>query len=226
MESAKVIKRIDYEKSFASGLNFYKLFWVFFIGCIMGVVVETIWCLVTGFHIESRTGLIYGPFNLVYGFGALFMTIGLYWLRNKSDRWIIIGGTIIGGAFEYACSWVQEMIFGTVSWDYSQYPFNLNGRICLLYSLFWGILSLVWLKHLFPLLTKYIEKIPNSFGKSLTFTLLIFMIFNVFMSSIVVERLVDRRNSIPASNSLEEYIDKKYTDERVKKIYPHMRFVE
>ncbi len=225
MESVKAGK-ISYDKSFASGFNFYKLFWIFFIGCIMGVVIETIWCLATGFHFESRTGLIYGPFNPVYGFGALFMTIALYWLKNKSDRWILIGGTIVGAAFEYICSWVQEMIFGTVSWDYSNYPFNLNGRICLLYSLFWGILALVWLKHIFPLMTKYIEKIPNSFGKSLTFVLLIFMIFNVLMSSAVVSRLVDRRNAVPVSNLFERYIDEKYPDERVNKIYPNMRFIE
>ena len=58
-------------RHFARGMNFYKLFWVFFIGCFLGVVVETLWCLATRFHYESRVGLVYGPFNLVYGFGAL-----------------------------------------------------------------------------------------------------------------------------------------------------------
>jgi|GEM_PF-4663813 len=75
------------EKSFASGLNFYKLFWIFFVGCFLGVVIETLYCLVTRHHFESRQGLIYGPFNLVYGLGALAMTLGLYWLGTCGYSW-------------------------------------------------------------------------------------------------------------------------------------------
>ena len=67
--------QIDYrerqEAHFAQGMTFYKLFWVFFIGCFAGVVLETIYCLIQRGHYESRVGLIYGPFNLVYGVGAL-----------------------------------------------------------------------------------------------------------------------------------------------------------
>ncbi len=213
-------------QSFASGLNFYKLFWVFFIGCIAGVIIETIWCLITRFHYESRTGLIYGPFNLVYGFGALLMTVCLYCLRNRRDLWIIIGGLAIGTVFEYVCSYLQEVLFGTVSWEYSKFPFNLHGRVNMLYSLFWGVLALVWVKNLFPLITEYIEKIPNSFGKVLTWFLLIFMIINTFMSACVVGRMAGRYENISPSNKFEEYIDKKYPDERVKNIYPNMIHVD
>lgn len=213
-------------QSFTSGLNFYKLFWVFFIGCIAGVIIETIWCLLTRFHYESRTGLIYGPFNLVYGFGALLMTVCLYWLRNRRDLWIIIGGFVIGTVFEYACSFVQESLFGTVSWEYSNFPLNLNGRVNMLYSLFWGVLALIWVKNLFPLMTKYIERIPNSFGKTLTWVLLLFMVFNTSMSAFVVGRMAERYDNIAPSNRFEEYLDKKYPDERVKKIYPNMIHVK
>ncbi|MEG1850039.1 MAG: hypothetical protein RR197_05725, partial [Oscillospiraceae bacterium] len=70
-------------RSFASGLNLYKLFWVFFIGCFLGVVLETAWFLLTRFQLVNRTGLIYGPFNLIYGFGAVLMTLSLSWLADK-----------------------------------------------------------------------------------------------------------------------------------------------
>lgn len=126
---------IDYEekitKHFAAGDTFYKLFWVFFIGCFGGVVIETIWCLITRGHYESRVGLIYGPFNLVYGFGALVLTYSLYKYRNRSSIYSFIGGFISGSIVEYACSFFQEMAFGSTSWDYSSMPYNLNGRICL-----------------------------------------------------------------------------------------------
>ena len=84
---------------FAHGLNFYKLFWMFFICCFLGVVIETVFCLVTTGRLMQRTGLVWGPFNLIYGIGAVLLTICLRPLIGKSDRWIFIGGAVLGGAF-------------------------------------------------------------------------------------------------------------------------------
>lgn len=93
---------------FAHGLNFYKLFWVFFLCCFLGVVIETIFCWIASGRLSQRTGLVWGPFNLIYGIGAVLLTVCLHPFIGKSDRWIFIGGSIIGGAFEYFCSWLQE----------------------------------------------------------------------------------------------------------------------
>ena len=210
---------------FAHGLNFYQLFWIFFIGCFLGVVVETIWCLLTRHHYESRTGLIYGPFNLVYGFGALFMTLGLNWLRKKRDAWIFLGGFVIGSVFEYICSWVQEFLFGTVSWQYDEMPFNLNGRINLLYSIFWGVLALLWVKGIYPWMCRLVNRIPNKIGKPLTWVLLVFMILNSAISGLAVARMSARYAGEPATNALEQFLDDHYPDERLQKIYPNMVYV-
>ncbi len=212
--------------SFAHDMNFYQLFWIFFIGCFLGVVIETLWCLLTRHHYESRTGLIYGPFNLVYGFGALFMTLGLSWLRKKRDSWIFLGGVIIGSVFEYLCSWIQEELFGTVSWQYDKMPFNLNGRINLLYSLFWGVLALVWVKGLYPLMCRGISRIPNRIGKPLTWVLLVFMIVNSAISGLAVARMSARQQGAAASSSIAEFLDRHYPDERLEKIYPNMVYVK
>ena len=103
--------QIDYrerqEAHFAQGMTFYKLFWVFFIGCFAGVVLETIYCLIQRGHYESRVGLIYGPFNLVYGVGALCLSGALYRFRNRGRVFSFVGGFIVGSVVEYACSWFQ-----------------------------------------------------------------------------------------------------------------------
>ncbi len=209
---------------FAQGLTFYKLFWVFFIGCFVGVVVEIIWCMITKGHYESRTGLIYGPFNLVYGFGAALLSACLYRFRNRSKIFSFAGGLITGSVVEYVCSWVQEMIFGTTSWDYSNLPFNLNGRICLLYSVFWGILGVMWIKDIYPRMSRWILKIPNKLGKGLTWALLAFMIFNTVMSGLTVLRWTNRREGVSPANGFERYLDRHYPDERMQKIYANMIF--
>ena len=103
--------QIDYAeretRHFAQGKSFYKLFWVFFIGCFLGVVVERVWCFVRYGLYEPRVGLIYGPFNLVYGIGAWALTLALYPMRNRGKIFSFIGGALVGSAVEYACSWFQ-----------------------------------------------------------------------------------------------------------------------
>lgn len=213
------------KKRFAQGLNFYKLFWVFFIGCFMGVVIETVFVFVTAGRLESRTGLVLGPFNLVYGFGALAMAVGLYPLRNKRDGLIMLGGAAIGSAVEYACAWVQMQLFGSASWDYSAMPFNLHGRINLLYSLFWGILAVIWVKEFFPRMSQWIMKIPNTIGVSLTWVLVAFMVVNTALSGMAVLRWAERTaGDAPQTQAVSQWLDKHYPDARMARIYPSMEF--
>ena len=220
--------QIDYRERninhFSAGNGFHKLFWVFFIGCFAGVIIEMIWCLFRHGYIESRSGLIWGPFNLVYGFGALFLDIALYKYRNRSKIYSFIGGFITGSVIEYVCSFVQEMLFGSTSWDYSNVPFNINGRICLLYSIFWGILGVVWIKVIYPRVSNWILKIPNNVGKKLTWVFLIFMILNSAASGLAVYRWSERVNDIPAKTSIAEVLDYWYPNEKLEKIYPNLVF--
>lgn len=211
-------------KSFAYGLNFYKLFWIFFIGSFIGVVVEVIFCLAVDHRYESRSGVIYGPFNPVYGFGAVVITMALYWLRNKRDIWVFICGGLLGAAFEYVCSWYQETFLGTVSWDYSNTFMNINGRTNLMYALFWGLLSIAWLKFIYPFMSKLIERIPNKIGKGLTWVLVIFMVTNCLISAAAVNRMSARHEGVPARSSFDVFLDKTYPDEFLTKIYTHMAY--
>jgi uncharacterized membrane protein len=213
--------------SFAHGLNFYKMFWVFFICCFLGVVIETIFCFFVTGHWEQRTGLVWGPFNLIYGFGAVILTLILHPFIGKKDRWIFLGGAIIGGAFEYFCSWIQQKILGTVSWDYSSMPFNLDGRINLLFCLFWGALALVWVKDLFPIMSGFIERhLPKSWGLPLTWVLVVFMAANSLVSGMAVLRESQRYDGIPATAEWQRLMDEWYPDSTLDKIYPSMQRVD
>ena len=224
--NAQIDYREKQEAHFAQGMTFYKLFWVFFIGCFAGVVLETIYCLIQRGHYESRVGLIYGPFNLVYGIGALCLSGALYRFRNRGRVFSFVGGFVVGSVVEYACSWFQEVCFGSTSWDYSNMPYNLNGRICLLYSVFWGILGIFWIKDIYPRMAKWILKIPNKVGKPLTWALLVFMVFNSVMTLFTSLRWTARREGVPASNAFEAYLDEHYPDERMQKIFANAEFTE
>lgn len=211
---------------FAKGLNGYKLLLVCFIGSFFGVIIEMLWCLVSRGYIESRAGLVYGPFNLLYGFGAVVLTVTLYKFRNRGAWISFLGGIIVGSVVEYFCSWGQEFVFGTRSWDYSKMPFNINGRICLLYSIFWGILGVLWIKNLYPRMAKLILKIPNRVGKICTWVLLAFFVVNTVMSGLALTRWTQRNAGIPAANTFWQTIDERFPDERMEKVYANMVFSE
>ena len=210
--------------SFASGVNFYKVALICIAGSFAGVVVEILWCLFRNGYIESRSGLVYGPFNPVYGIGAVVMTLALYRYRNRSSSISFFGGAVVGSVIEYLLSWGQETLFGSTSWDYSRMPFNLDGRICLLYSLFWGILGVLWIKSLYPRVAQVILKIPNRFGKVLTWVLTIFMVFDCAMSLLAVDRWSERvRGETPVS-AVDVFFDEHFPDSRMERIYANMEF--
>ena len=219
---------IDYEetktKNFAAGINFYKIALICISGSFAGVVVELLWCLIRNGYIESRAGLVYGPFNLLYGVGAVALTLILYRYRNRSSAFSFIGGIVIGSVVEYLLSWGQEALFGSTSWDYSEIPFNINGRICLLYSVFWGFLGVAWIKNIYPRVAKIILKIPNKAGKIITVALTVFMIFNALMSLCSVWRWSERVHNVPAATASDRFFDEHFPDSRMEKIFANMEF--
>ena len=211
------------DKPFAYGFCFTKLFYLFVIGSFIGTILETIWAFCVDGHFEMRVGMVYGPFIPVYGGGACFLTAALYKLYKLNDTLVFTISAFVGAGFEYFCSWLQEQIFGTVSWDYSDTPFNLDGRTNLMYALIWGFLGLVWVRYLYPWTAKLIEKIPKRAGAIITTFLIVFMAFNGFMSVTAIARWTQRTEGVPASNSFEEYLDEKFDDEKMEFLFPGMK---
>lgn len=211
------------EKAFAAGCCFHKLVWLFFIGAFLGDITETIWCLVTMRKLMSRSSVIYGPFSVVWGLAIVMLTLLLDRYKDKPDRYIFVFGTVVGGAYEYICSVFTELVFGTVFWDYSHLPFNLGGRINLLFCFFWGIAALVWLKFVYPFLSRLIEKVPKRPGTWLSWVFVVFMVCNMAISALALARYSDRAAGEPAENGFERFLDEHYTDERMEKIYPNAK---
>ena len=216
------IEKIKAEESgvFAEGCSFYKVVLLFFIGAFLGDITETIFCRVVGGEWMSRSSVVWGPFSIVWGLAIAFATLLLYNYRQRSDGLIFIIGTVLGGVYEYFCSVFTEIVFGKVFWDYSAIPFNLGGRINLLYCFFWGIDAVVWLKKLYPVVSNLIEKIPVFPGVVMTWCLIVFMLANGFVSASALARNTKREQNIPPANAYEVWIDTHYGDEKMKQIYP------
>lgn len=222
-------------KAFAAGCSFYKIVCLFFIGAFLGDITETLFCLATTHRLMSRSSVVYGPFSIVWGLGCAFLTLFLYRYKDKSDRYIFCAGTLLGGVYEYICSVFTELVFGTIFWDYSGFTFNLGGRINLLFCFFWGIAAVVWLKYIYPFLSRLVEKIPGRLGAAACNIMIIFMIFNVIISSLALARYTERNTKTDGSavqeisegnQRLNHFLDTYFTDERMKRIYPNVKIVE
>lgn len=195
------------------------LFWVFIIGSIAGFIFEVIVVFFQKGHFELRQGLIYGPFIPVYGIGAMCYYIVLSKIKIKNKVQIFLITMILGGITEYLCSFIQEKAFGTISWDYSYLPFNINGRTSLLHCIYWGIGGVLYITYIEPLLNKMIDKTNMKAFDLITIILSIFIVFDISISWMAADRQTERKNDIEPQNHLDLFLDKNYPDEYMNRIF-------
>lgn len=211
------------DQVFAKGVCFDKLIWVFLISALLGDFIETIYCRVVGGVWMSRSSVLYGPFSLVWGIGAVLLTLVLQRLAGKPDRYVFVASCFIGGVFEYTCSVFTEVVLGTTFWDYSNMPLNFGGRTNLLYCFFWGILAVFWIKICYPRMSKLVEKIPPITGQVVTWAIVLLMSCNALISAAAMVRYTERVDGLAPDNVIEELLDEAYDNETIERVWPNMR---
>lgn len=121
---------------------------LFFIYSFIGWVLEVLYCSSLQRQFINR-GFLYGPLCPIYGFGGLLVIFLL-----KPFTWsvplLFFMSILVTSLLEYISSWILEKIFATKWWDYSQYKFNIHGRICLLNSLLFGIAGTIAVYFVHP----------------------------------------------------------------------------
>ncbi len=215
-----ILQEREQEKS-EERCSFVQVFWLFLIGAFAGDIVETIFCRITAGVWMSRSSLVWGPFSIVWGLAIALVTILLYKDKDKQEHHIFWVGVFLGGAYEYICSVFTEIVFGKVFWDYSEMPFNLGGRINLLYCFFWGIAAVVWIKGLYPKVSQLIDAILRKTRWVLTGCFMVFMVLNIFVSVLALMRYDTRANGNAAVHGWERVMDKYFDDARMERIYPN-----
>lgn len=207
---------------FAKGLCWDKLIWVFLVSALIGDLIEMVFCRLTGGVWMSRSSVLYGPFSVVWGMGAVVLTVTLRRLADKDDRHVFLAGFVIGGVYEYMCSVFTELVFGTVFWDYSAMPLNIGGRTNVLYCFFWGALSVIWIKMIYPRMSALIEKLPALAGKLITWAVMVIMICNGLLTGAAMLRYNSRAVRPEAANVLDSFLDEYYDDAFMEARWPNM----
>ena len=206
-----------------NALSLADLLWLFVIGAFLGDIVETLFCRVTAGVWMSRSSLVWGPFSVVWGLALVLSTVLLRNSADKSDSAIFAFGVFMGGAYEYVCSAVGELLFGVIFWDYSGFKFNIAGRVNLLYCFFWGIAAVVWLRLGYPLVAKGMDKLRRHIKPWMTVLLAVFMAVNMTLSGLALARYDSRTSGIPAQNSVEAFLDAHFDNARMERVYPNAK---
>ena len=183
------------------GFSIWKLFAYFIIYSIAGYIIETLFGIFTKGVWESRQSFLYGPFCAIYGLGAVIMIVFLQYF-TKNYNTLFIGGFIIGSITEYLVSLIGELILGVKWWDYSNMPLNLDGRICVFYSIFWGFLGIYLMCSLNPKVDRLIEWIKSKISmpklKTITSSLIIFLLIDCIVTgyaiSLFIIRMIEKNN--------------------------------
>ena len=198
--------------------QFFEVIFFFLVGCFFGYVFETILCLIQFGKYESRKGLIYGPFNVIYG---LAFAVAPLLLRRKKGLKLFLFSTLYGGLFEYLCSWFQETFLGTISWDYHDQILNFDGRTSFRMMLLWGAIGFLFMKFVVPFLEKVVEKIKPTLYVPLALIISIFFLFDILISALAMIREQERLKHHEPYTFIGEWIDKTYPSSVLDEIFPH-----
>lgn len=197
----------------------YKLLYIFVISSVCGYFIELIWTLARKRVFINHSAVVIGPFNFAYGICAVVLTLLLDKYKNESYLKIFLLSFIGGSILEYIMSLGMELVLGFTAWDYSNMFLNINGRICLLFSIFWGILGILWIKLLYPKIENLLNKIKPKIYKIVIISLTIFLLFDILLTISAVNRAHDADSGIPANNSYERFLDNTFNSKYLKNMF-------
>lgn len=203
--------REDFLNDHAPG--FYQYIIIFLVASVLGLILETVYMYAFYGVVESRVGLVWGPFSPLYGFGAVLLTAVLWPLRNQPIWIIFVISAGIGGILEQIAGWGMETVMHAWSWSYLHFPDHITQWVAWRFLIMWGVLGLAWCKLIMPEMLFRIGE-PTTRRQAVVAGLLAaFIALDVSITVMCFYRAGKRQEGIPPQNVFEEYIDRHFGDD-------------
>ena len=194
-------------------IDYFTLFWLFVAGSVFGLVVETVFHAIVYGGYESRAGLVWGPFSPIYGVGAVVLTVSLNRFYHSHNLIIFLIAMLLGSVMEYATSWLMEVLWGAIAWDYTGTFLNINGRTNFMFMCMWGALGVVWVKLALPALLHTVNLIPWRWRYSITALCAALMIFDGAMTLVALDCWYSRLAGAAPDNALEQFCAEQFDNQ-------------
>lgn len=203
--------------------GFYQYLIIFLVASVLGLILETIWMFVAYGVLESRVGLVWGPFSPLYGCGAVLLTVVLWRLRDQPTWMIFLISAGLGGILEQLAGWSMETVMHAWSWSYLHFPDHITQWVAWRFLIVWGLLGVAWCKVIMPELLYRIGE-PTSRRQAVVVSFLTaFIALDIAMTVACFWRAGKREEGVPPQNVFEEYVDRHFGDEFIKGKFENLR---
>jgi len=163
------------------------LFYYFVIYSFMGWCIESVYATINKREFVNR-GFLHGPFCTIYGFGTLSIIILLKPIESNY-AFLFIGAVFLTSSLEYITGYILETAFNSTWWDYSDQPYNLHGRICLSFSMIWGLVAMIILKVVHPYIVYIVNSIPPNKGRMIFYITFVYLMIDFIITVIIILKL-------------------------------------
>ena len=170
------------------GYSLYEFLWFFAIYAFLGWCAEVAYAAMCQGKFVNR-GFLNGPYCPIYGCGVV-LVIGLLTPLKGNRLILFVGSVLLTSALEWITGFALEKVFHDKWWDYSDVPFNLNGYICLKFSILWGFACMFILEIFHPTVEALVGWIPTKLG----WPLVVILLAAFFADACVTARSILRLN--------------------------------
>lgn len=203
-------------------MNFSKGVFIYLLGGLVGTIWEPIWNFMNGNGFVFCNGSLFTPFNFVYGVGGLVIILCL---RNRTRVYeVYLIGMVGGGIVEYILSYLEELILGTRSWDYSDKFLNIFGRTTFTYMMFWGLLCVVVIFFVYRPLDTLLEMYPKRAMKVVAVVMVCVVAVDLTITVGAMMRYAARNAGVEASTAVGRLLDRFFSDAFMARRFPAMKF--
>lgn len=201
----------------------WRLVWLFTFASLSGFLLESLESLLSTGSVQNRQGMLFGPFTPVYGGAAVVFALIYPLVKNRGVLFSFFLAVLVGTAVEYLWSVAQESLFGVVFWNYDHLPFQLHGRVNLLFSLLWGLLGTIFWHWFWPNFRRAYDALPPVNTAWIGLALAVFFSCTGLWSSAALIRREQRQHAVAAFSPLSAYLDHAWSDEALSLHFPAMR---
>ena len=168
-------------------INVIEILTYFIVYSFLGWVIESSYKSILQKSLIN-SGFLHGPFCPIYGIGALIMFMFLNDFKGSPFLVFCLGFFVLS-VWEYIVGVLLEKIFKTRYWDYSHHKYNLQGRVCLTNSIFWGILGVVFITYIHPFVQLMLSKVQQNYILYADIVLSIYLLTDMIISIIKIKNI-------------------------------------
>ena len=174
--------------------NFYELVWIFIIYAFLGWCTEVAYAAVDTGKFVNR-GFLNGPYCPIYGCGIVIVVSILNPIKDNLFV-LFFGSLLLTTVLEFLTGFLLEKIFHNKWWDYSDYPFNIKGYVCLKFSLYWGLACTFVMDIIHPMIYKLISILPFVAGVIILLVIMVIFTTDIVISVLTILKLNQRLKSM------------------------------